>query len=382
MQALSGLRFLAIAYVVWFHLLSNDEKFSERAWVVQRLLLHTNSVMPLFFLLSGFVLTYTYGERFESGSLTRRDFWISRWLRIWPIYLVALGLRFAVEVWQSGGASRDHVAGAIAQALLVQGWIPPYVWLGNSPGWTVSVEAFLYLLFPWLVVRLSRLRLSHGFAIALVLWFLGQLLAYAYVRVRPDGWPPQAAPGSPEPFYLDLLRYLPPLHLPSFVLGIVCARFLAADRAAGRQRNGTLLTLLGAVPLAICLTGGLEWLTAHGLPFLRWSFPFTHNGLLAPLWALLVLGLCHRGLPARLLSLPWLVRCGEASYGLYILHHPIYDAMVTWIDGDWPEAPLYVLEAYAILVPIAVLSFERFEQPLRTWLLWRLRRASIRWRFA
>jgi peptidoglycan/LPS O-acetylase OafA/YrhL len=206
MQALSGLRFVAIAYVVWYHLTVNDETFDQRSYVVEQLTDNTNSVMPLFFLMSGFVLTYTYAERLESGSLTRRDFWLSRLLRLWPVYLVALGLNFAVHASATGGVSRYAIEGAVAQALLIQSWIPPYVWMGNAPGWTVSVEAFLYLVFPWLVVRLSQTSLRRGFALAAVLWVIGQLIAYSYLRYLPDGWPLRPAPGAPEPGYLDLLR--------------------------------------------------------------------------------------------------------------------------------------------------------------------------------
>jgi peptidoglycan/LPS O-acetylase OafA/YrhL len=367
LDALGGLRFLAIVYVICFHL--GDVAFEGAPEFIERFRQQANLVMSLFFVLSGFVLTYRYLDPLLSGKLGARAFWISRLFRLWPIYLVAFALQFTVDTHVNRGVPRDYVAGSISQVLMLQGFTPPLVWYGNPPGWTVSVEAFFYLLLPWLAVRMARVSLGRAFGIVAVLWLFGQLVSFAYVSTLPDGWPPS---GKPSPYFLDLLRFLPPLHLPSFLAGMLAARVFMADRAQGRARSAGLFALAGFAPIAFALGGGLDLLARHGIGFLAWPFPFTHNGLFAPAWALLTFGIAHGGAAARWLSWRPLVRLGDASYGQYILHFPIFNAVGVFLVADWERKPLFLLQMFALLLPLSVLSFERFEQPLRSALLRRV----------
>jgi peptidoglycan/LPS O-acetylase OafA/YrhL len=372
LDALSGLRFCAIAFIVCYHV--GDVSFADAPALVETARRRANVIMPLFFVLSGFVLTYSYLVPLASGELTKRAFYLSRLWRLVPIYLVALGLQFSIDAYVHRGVPLHYAAGTLAQALMVQGWTPPLVWYGNPPGWTVSVEAFFYLLFPWLVVRLSRMSFRACLAIAGLSWVLGQLVSLAYALTLPDGWPPA---GQPAPYFLDLLRYLPPLHLPSFIAGIVAALAFGRDLQADRRPSGRLLALIGFIPIAATLAGGLEALGRHGVRPFGWAFPFTHNGFLSPAWALVVYGLAHAGRRAKVLSARPLVRLGEASYGLYILHFPIYNAVATWLAPDWDHARWFLLQFFALLLPLSVVSFERFEQPLRAALLAYSSRASF-----
>lgn len=367
--ALSGLRFLAIAYVVVYHLGDTTfERAPERLRLVVNQAFH---MMPLFFVLSGFVISYVYAEPIRSGRVSPREFWLSRAFRLWPIYLVALGLHFALDASRNRGVSPEYLTGTLAQALLVQGWFPPTVWYGNVPGWTVSVEAFLYALFPWLVVRVNRMPIRGACAWALAAWLISQLAALSYVLTRPDGFPPS---GGPNDFYLDLLRYLPPMHLSSFLIGMVSARIYVEDRAAGTVRDGSRLVLLGAVPILLTLGGALQAL-GRVAPDLVWPFPYGHSGLLAPLWAVVIVGLAHGGLFSRWLSSPLLVRLGSASYGMYILTFPLFE-LILLVVPDWDRTPLFLLQYFLVAAPLCVLSFEKFEEPLRNALVARVRRRS------
>jgi peptidoglycan/LPS O-acetylase OafA/YrhL len=364
--ALSGLRLFAIAYIVWYHV--GAAALENGPQVVDRFRRQANVFMPLFFVLSGFVLTYRYLEPIKSGTLGARAFWVSRLLRLWPIYLVALALYEGVHAFELRGLSGYYLAGAISQALMVQSFTPPLVWYGNAPGWTVSVEVFCYLLFPWLVVRMARLRLRRAFALVTALWLGGQLVSLTYVVVSPEGWPPG---GEPSPILYDLLRFLPPLHLPSFLAGMLAARVFVADRERGQNRAAGLMALAALVPIVFALGDGVRFIGRHAIPVLVHSVPFTRNGLLTPAWALLVFGLAHGGAPRWLSARP-IVRLGDASYGLYILHVPVFRAVATFLVEDWDKKPLFLLQFFALMLPLSLLSFERFEQPLRNALLRRL----------
>ena len=68
--ALDGLRTIAIAIVVAYHV--DNSIVPAGHWGV-----------PLFFVLSGFVLSYVYGQQSDSGSLSKTRFYWARLARIW-----------------------------------------------------------------------------------------------------------------------------------------------------------------------------------------------------------------------------------------------------------------------------------------------------------
>lgn len=348
-----------MSLVVVYHL--GDVFLLHVPFVAVRVVRHAVHVMPLFFVMSGFALTYVYGESMRASSLSPRAFWLSRAFRLWPIYLVAILLRFFDDCVLAGGVPAPNAAAVLAQALFVQNWVPSLVWYGNAPGWTVSVEAFLYLLFPWLVPWLLRSTTSRAVLVAGAAWAVGLVPAIVYCLSYPEGIPPPS--GAP---ILAAVRFLPPLHLPSFIIGITAAKVLLADREAGLRRPGGLISAVALAPVVFCLLGGLE----HVRPsrFLRWPFPLAHDGLLAPAWGLLLVGLSHPSALARFLSRAPLGRLGVASYGLYILHFPLYDAFVCLVP-TWTEKAFFFPLFYVMLLPLVVVSFERFEQPVRDALL-------------
>jgi len=122
--------------------------------------------VTLFFVLSGFVLAITYLDTFNRAPIGALDtFAAARFARIYPVYLLIL-----LYVWLRAGASGPIVS----DALLVQAWSEDatHAFALNGPGWSLSVEAFLYACFPLLIVLLQRAgvfasgrRLAVAFAI-------------------------------------------------------------------------------------------------------------------------------------------------------------------------------------------------------------------------
>ena len=84
--ALTGLRFLAAFAVLLFHF----------AWVIPyplslgQLIYHGTLGVDLFFVLSGFVMVYSYGDALSAGQVSYRDFLQARFARIVPMHVLAL----------------------------------------------------------------------------------------------------------------------------------------------------------------------------------------------------------------------------------------------------------------------------------------------------
>src|SRR4029077_20783935 len=125
----------------------------------------------LFFLLSGFILAYTYSE-LAPGIRNYAKFWEARFARIYPVYLLSLLLALPFQLHTL------TLKSALAVILMVQAWNPLHPEMNgawNYPAWSLSVEAFFYLCFPFVQTRIAsmsrRLLLLLG-AVALLVCIL------------------------------------------------------------------------------------------------------------------------------------------------------------------------------------------------------------------
>ena len=93
---LNGLRFLAVLLVVIDHVEGIRSAYSLSSyWEVPAIPVLGQTGVDLFFVLSGFLITYLLlVEKERTGNLDFRAFYLRRTLRIWPLYyaMVVLGL--------------------------------------------------------------------------------------------------------------------------------------------------------------------------------------------------------------------------------------------------------------------------------------------------
>jgi peptidoglycan/LPS O-acetylase OafA/YrhL len=118
-------------------------------------------MVDLFFVLSGFMMCHMYGNLFEKG-IGKKDFWAYikiRFARIYPLhlfmFLFVLVLFIALKI--RGGQLQPYVLSAFdikaipAQLALVNAWGMHFQSTWNVSSWSVSVDLFLYLVFPLLM---------------------------------------------------------------------------------------------------------------------------------------------------------------------------------------------------------------------------------------
>jgi peptidoglycan/LPS O-acetylase OafA/YrhL len=106
--------------------------------------------VTFFFVLSGFIITYNYLDRFEAGTGSLLDYLVARLARVYPLYFF-----FIVYGWFTARNELDLWPFLLA----LQAWSPnlKVVFGLNGPAWSIGVEVFLYLCFPLLVPLLGRL---------------------------------------------------------------------------------------------------------------------------------------------------------------------------------------------------------------------------------
>lgn len=340
------------------------------------------SSVTLFFILSGFILAYSYLGAEDTVRVEPRAFWATRFARVYPVYLLGLVLMTPplvdALVRAAGGLTQEvlwKLSGTgVAVFTLTQAWAPPVACVWNCPGWSLSVEALFYLLFPLLCVPVVRAGPRGLWAAAAAMLGVTAIASFLWVLV--DQW----IAGSLSPLFgadtwRQVAAYNPLLRLPQFLLGLVLGRLFSQRVREGRGM-GPAAPAQAWVAAAACVAIFLAPWSGSALAF--------KDLALMPAFALLIWGLADgRGPLARVLKQPWAVRLGEASYALYILHSPMgfYVRLVDHrlgpgLAASSPRSFFAVYVALSILVSLAV--FFWLEEPARRWLRARLsRRAPV-----
>ncbi len=362
-KALTGLRIIAAVWVVLFHfrplLREAAPDFSD---VLAPLLNCGAQGVDLFFILSGFVLTWNYLDRMGwswSVHATLHFLWL-RLARVWPVYLVTLHLAavwviFTLHVGHvpSEDVSRLTAVSYVRQVLLVQLWFQPYFdgssW--DGPAWSISAEWLAYLLFGVLVLVIFRMA--------------------RVTRVRNLIW--LALSASLPTVVLMLVSgqfYTPWSWLPRIVMEFTAGAL--ASSAVMRLRP-TDRTRRRAGYLSVLLTAAIV-----SLLYLLDAFPVSgvidSGGLVDVLFLPLVLTLAMGvGSLPRLLSIRVMVFGGQISFCLYMVHELVHTAWI-WAAQQFQltlqgyPGKLIVIGLLAIATVIATVLFRVVEEPARGWM--------------
>jgi peptidoglycan/LPS O-acetylase OafA/YrhL len=166
--------------------------------------------VPLFLVISGFCIHLTAaspGQKSIGASFDWRRFWRRRFHRLYPPYLVAIGLSLAGYYLSSPGAmqANERIVSLpwdlLTHLLMLQNLFVNYLTgLGNGPLWTLGLEEQLYALYPVYILLRRRVRVVPTlFVVGLItmVWRFGAQAANQ-ITVGPapleigvwDKWPP------------------------------------------------------------------------------------------------------------------------------------------------------------------------------------------------
>jgi peptidoglycan/LPS O-acetylase OafA/YrhL len=294
LDALTGIRFFAAIYVVLYHSKLPDLFVAHHQTIAANFIKNGFLAVSLFFLLSGFILSYTYTGRVKTAA-ERRRFWEARIARLYPVYLLSLILTSIVSL------SIPKWSYAIPTLLMLQAWNPfdHAMWgAWNYVCWTLSVEAFFYLVFPLYQQLLERLSPQRRILLSLGMLTLG-LLLNSGVRVL----------GYPTHGLLSTIP-LPILRLPEFFAGIGLGNYFLHTDSHTQAQGRTLLPVRGAVTYLSVALAALLLCRAVG--------PLT-SLVIVPFTAL-ILGLATEVTKlSRFLSDRWMIFGGGISYAVYLL---------------------------------------------------------------
>ncbi len=346
--ALTSLRFFAAFWVLLFHIREIGLWLGGTAAYIAFVKLGYLGV-SFFFVLSGFILVYVYAGR----EVPKTRFWQARFARVYPVYFLAL-LVTVPNIFSmlpllhiTSGTPKIAVP---AFVLLVEAWLPRELFFWNPVAWSLSVEAFFYLVFPF-AMRLMERRGDWFLRVSMAgLWLASLAMTFSYMLLKPDG---VAWPTSRDNFLIGLavIKFNPIVRLPEFLLGM-CVSLLFLRH---RPRPASWPIAAGAL------------LIVAGMIFQDWiPYPVMHSGLLAPAFALIIYGFASRPAWTGVFGARPLILLGEASYSLYLLHASAIAVMVMVFHLDRSPHIALVIGVYVVLMLLVSIGiYMGIENPLR-----------------
>jgi peptidoglycan/LPS O-acetylase OafA/YrhL len=331
LPSLTGLRFIAAGCVFACHIAVVTQFIGGAAgsFIARAFPLAGPYGVGFFFVLSGFVLTWT-----AQPDDTVRGFWRRRLVKIYPSHLATFAL---VALLLSGAGAAPRAVDWVLHPLLLQAWVPSLTTTMsfNPVSWSLSCEVFFYLAFPFLlplVARLGPTRLWR--AVAVVAGLILTVALFAQFLVPDQPRVTSVASGTLSFAQLWIVYFLPPVRALDFVLGMLLARIVQAGR----------WPRIGLLPAAgIALAGYLFMLS---VPYL-----FATGGLAALWWGPLIAAAAVADQQARWSPVrgPVMVRLGELSFAFYLVHVLVIIIGVQFIGAERTLGPIASATAVAAM---------------------------------
>ena len=363
-ELLDGLRGVAAILVVIYHIFEGLA-FAEATDGVGSGLIttlnHGHIAVDFFFILSGFVISYAYDDRW--GKMSLGTFFKRRLIRLHPMLIMGAVIG-AVAFFASGCERWD---GSITPAswvmiamMLTMCMIPavpgvPYEVRGNGemfplngPGWSLFFEYIGNICYALFMRRMSVKVLAFFtllLGIAHAWFFIGDVSGYDMIGV---GWTIDTVN-----FWGGFIRMLFP-----FSMGMLLARTFKPRKIKGAfWICASALIVLFSVPY-IPSANGISLNSLYEFVCIACIFP-----------ALVWIGACGTASGATGKANTFL---GNLSYPLYIVHYPIMYIFYAWLikndiytfAGCWPIALLVIASSIAL----AWICLKFYDEPVRRWL--------------
>jgi peptidoglycan/LPS O-acetylase OafA/YrhL len=340
-KALTSLRGIAAMMVVMQHFSATAQEHSRN--VIPSLVPHGYIAVDLFFVLSGFIMAYTYLDDFRSrGWLAFPTFIMKRVARIVPLNTFAVLLVLILGAVSSALIGRDIFHGSsnilfdgVANLLMLQG-----LGIGlnlNGPSWSISTEFATYFVFPLLIgVVFNRSRFVAVGAVFVCFVVLGVMAAGNH-RLGLDS-------ASIEGGVIRCVT--------EFMIGLGTYRLTLSPRFRGLlEKDRTAAIVIAWIGVVLLLR--IDFLVVCGFPVLIGALAY------------------NRARVAALFETQWAYFLGVISFSIYLLHNPMRPIWLTFIRFVHPEpmsTALALIVAFVCslsVIPFAWLAYVVIEKPGR-----------------
>jgi peptidoglycan/LPS O-acetylase OafA/YrhL len=300
-----------------------------------------------FFMLSGFILAYKYKERFWFGEISKKQFWLMRLIRIYPLHLLTLLISIPLVqiLW------RYNMKGIelpfLLNFYLLHSYVLPngnWFWWFNTVSWSVSVEAFFYFSFPFIITFLKMNKKIVLLCFALLCFFVPILMFVSNSWIRIE-W-----------FYIN-----PFIRIVDFLIGI----FLYEIYLEIKKRRLKIITVYAEV-VSVAIFVLFFSMHKYVEPVYRFSCYYW-----IPIALIILTFAFQKGYVSSLLSKKHFVYLGNISFGFYMFHALIIEyGLRINADSKIFEKNYFVFIICLFLLSVFAgsLSYHFFEQPISKYL--------------
>lgn len=242
--------------------------------------------VTLFFILSGFILAFSYQDRLNENKTSIHKFYFARIARIYPIHIIT----FITAVYLFSLTNFD-LGFYFYNISLLHAYIPDKnsYFSFNMPSWSLSVEMFFYLLFP-LLIKINNKKLA-------LLLFISILVKVLF-------------PITSGPLVHALMYISPFFRLHDFIIGILLYRY--------RNAFSINLNVFTATALQVLSISSI-FLFVHFSYLIPQSYRYDIYYIIPMSITIFCLSI-KGGIIGNVMSNKVLVLLGEASFSLYMIH--------------------------------------------------------------
>ncbi len=381
---LDGLRGVAALMVLWYHVF---EGFAFAKGSVIETFNHGHLGVDFFFLLSGFVISYAYDDRwFNDKSLKSNDksstnkkltiwsFFKRRLIRLHPMLVMGafIGL---ICFFIQGGVKWDCTSTpfhwVMIAFVLTLFFIPAYPGASydirgnaemfplNGPSWSLFFEYIGNILYALFIRKLSNkmLGLLVGATGILWIWFVAfDISGYDMIGI---GWTLDAVN-----FFGGLLRMMFP-----FTLGMLMARNF---RQKSKVKSKKTLFTKNIFWISIIILFAL-----FSVPYFPKTSNISVNGIYELFCIMIVFPLivwiaASSDSAQSKFTLKLSKFLGDLSYPLYIVHYPVMYVFYAWLIKNQyftlGETWQMVILVLTVCIVLAYACLKLYDEPIRKWL--------------
>lgn len=339
-KPLTSLRFFFAIMVFTSHISFVKTEWGLYNWLQRNIFFEGYLGVSFFFILSGFVLSYSYKEKLLNKKISLRHFYLARLARIYPLHLLTLFLIIPYIIYTKSFVWIKF----FPNLLLLQSFIPTqsFFYSFNEPSWSISNEMFFYLLFPFYILTLEKYKFLKIFLFV----FFGFLLLILITKT---------------PIYLHkTIFYVNPfIRSLDFILGIILFYFFKSEKIKHYFRKKSIASLLEIFAILIFLI----FLIFHN--FIDRGYRFSIYYWLP--MCIIIISFAHQnGIISKILSHKFFVILGEISFGFYMFHFIIiqYALELKTKLFFYINDLVIVFIIFIITLIISYFSFEWYEKPI------------------
>ena len=374
-ELLDGLRGAAALMVLWYHVF---EGFAFAKGSVIETFNHGHLGVDFFFMLSGFVISYAYDDRWRcrdvsntsNNSLTIWSFFKRRLIRLHPMLVMGafIGLiTFLLQGSVKWDGTSTPLHWTIIAFILTLFFIPAYPGASydirgnaemfplNGPSWSLFFEYIGNILYALFIRRLSNKMLAAlvGATGILWIWFIAfDISGYDMIGI---GWTLDYAN-----FFGGLLRMMFP-----FTLGMLMARVFSQRSTDNRQQTFFSKNIFW---ISIIILFAL-----FSVPYFPKTSNISVNGIYELACIMLVFPFIvwfgAAGTTTNAFSTKVCKFLGDISYPLYIVHYPVMYLFYSWLIKNqyytlgetWPM----VILVMAVNIVLAYACLKLYDEPIR-----------------